>query len=216
MSYPDLFLDTFVALLAVLNPLLAVSVFLSLTADKSPGERQRVAAIASITTAVALCVAASIGDQVLRLFGVQIPAFQVAGGIILLTIALGMLKRGSGPENTEQPIAPGAARPPRDIAVYPLAIPLIAGPGSFVTTIVMSSRVSSWGDFLTLGAAIVANALVLWLSLAFAVQFTRIFGQTVVSIGTPLLAILLAAIAVELVFTGIDAHVQGLVSVMQR
>jgi multiple antibiotic resistance protein len=216
MFNPDLFLDTFVALFAVLNPLLAVSVFLSLTADESPGERQRVAAIASITTAAALCVAALIGDRILSLFGVQVPAFQVAGGIILLTIALGMLKSGFAPENTEQQIAPGPARPPRHIAVYPLAIPLIAGPGSFVTTIVMSSRVSSAGDFLALSAGIVANALVLWLSLVFAVQFARIVGQTVVSIGTPLLAILLAAIAVELVFTGIDTHVLRLVSVLER
>ena len=209
----DLFLDTFVALFAVLNPLLAVSVFLSLTADESPGERQHVAAIAAITTAVALLLAAAIGDQILRLFGVHIPSFQVAGGIILLTIALGMLKNGSGPQPQ---VAAGPSRPPRAIAVYPLAIPLIAGPGSFVTTIVMSSRVASWGEFLALAAGIAANAVVLWLSLVLAVPFARIFGQTVVSIGTPLLAILLAAIAIELVFTGIDSHVEVLLPTLRR
>jgi multiple antibiotic resistance protein len=207
----DLFLDTFVALFAVLNPLLAVSVFLSLTADESPGERQRVAAIAAITTGVALLLAAAVGDQTLRLFGVHIPSFQVAGGIILLTIALGMLKHGPEPQ-----VAAGSSRPARAIAVYPLAIPLIAGPGSFVTTIVMSSRVASWGEFLALGAGIAANAVVLWLSLVLAVPFARIFGQTVVSIGTPLLAILLAAIAIELVFTGIDSHVEVLLPTLER
>jgi multiple antibiotic resistance protein len=82
----DLFLDTFVALFAVLNPLLAIPIFLSLTADDSPGQRQRIAVVASITTGVALWVAALIGDQILNLFGIQVPSFQVAGGIILLTI----------------------------------------------------------------------------------------------------------------------------------
>ena len=116
-------------------------IFLSLTADDSPGQRQRIAVVASITTGVALWVAALIGDQILNLFGVQVPSFQVAGGIILLTIALGMLKREPEREDAEQQISPGARQPRRDVAIYPLAIPLIAGPGSFVTTIVISSRV---------------------------------------------------------------------------
>jgi multiple antibiotic resistance protein len=212
----DLFLDTFVALFAVLNPLLAIPIFLSLTADDSPGQRQRIAVVASITTGVALWVAALIGDQILNLFGIQVPSFQVAGGIILLTIALGMLKREPEHEHAQQQISQSPPQPHRDVAIYPLAIPLIAGPGSFVTTIVISSRVDSFGDFLALSAGIGSIVLVLWLGLAFAVPASRLLGRTAVSIGTPLLAILLAAVAVELVFAGLDTHLLDLLSLVQR
>lgn len=96
----DLFLDVFVALFALINPLWAIPIFLTMTASDTPGQRRRVAAVASIASGVALWVAALIGDQILNLFGVHVPSFQVAGGIILLTIALAMLK--SPPAQAQQ------------------------------------------------------------------------------------------------------------------
>ena len=88
----DLFLDLFIALFAHLNPLYAIPVFLELTSDYTARQRQRTAAVAALATFIALAVAALIGDQVLQLFGVHMPSFQIAGGLIVLTIALGMLK----------------------------------------------------------------------------------------------------------------------------
>lgn len=205
----DLFLDVFVALFALLNPLLAIPVFLGLTGDDSAEQRRRVASVASLTTLVALVVAALIGDQVLLLFGVHVPSFQIAGGLIVLTLALGMLKGEAEEEEDES--AKEAARqhrkkPSKSIAVYPLAIPLLAGPGSFVTTIVFSSRIKSVGDFLSLSAAIGAVVLVLWLAMMFATTATRFLNKTAISIVTKVLGILLAAVSVEMMLSGIDAH----------
>ena len=203
----DLFLDVFIALFALLNPLLAIPVFLGLTGDSSARERRRVASVASLTTLVALVVAALIGDQLLLLFGIHVPSFQIAGGVIVLMIALGMLKGDSEEhESARQSVKQEEKKPSRSIAVYPLAIPLLAGPGAFVTTIVFSSRIESIGDFLTLSAAIGAVVLVLWLSMVFATTAARFLNETAISIGTKVLGILLAAVAVEMVLSGIDAH----------
>jgi multiple antibiotic resistance protein len=202
----DLFLDLFIALFALLNPLFAIPVFLGLTSDFAASERQRTAAVAAITTLIALIVAALIGDQILDLFGVHIPAFQIAGGLIVLTIALAMLK-GEPIEDTEAKEAlESKANANKSVAVYPLAIPLLAGPGVFVTTIVFSSRVDSLGDILTLSITIAAIVVVLWLSMAFATTAGRYLNKTAISIGTKILGILLAAVSVEMIIGGIDAH----------
>ncbi|MEM8852656.1 MAG: MarC family protein [Pseudomonadota bacterium] len=203
----DLFLDGVVALFALLNPLIAVPVFLGLTETFSTSERQRTAAIAGMTTAIALVTAAVLGDQILSVFGIHVPAFRIAGGLIVFTIALGMLRSDAG----------GAAeagsnadtddhRSPASVAVYPLAIPLLAGPGAFVTVIVFSARIDTMADFVTFSAAIVVISLVLWLSMAFATAAGRVLNKTAISIGTKILGILLAAVAVEMVIAGVDAH----------
>ncbi len=104
------------------------------------------------------------------------------------------------------------AKPDRNIAIYPLAIPLLAGPAEFVTTIVFSSRVDTMGDFATFRAAVLAGTLVVWMAMAFAAAVARFLNETVTNIGTKVLGILLAAIAIEMTLTGIDAHFIPLVS----
>jgi len=204
----DLFLDLFIALFALLNPLYAIPVFLGLAADLGPRERQRTAAIASLTTLIALVVAALVGDQLLALFGVHVESFQIAGGLIVLMIALNMMKDDEDAKEAEakEAIERRPAASGKNIAVYPLAIPLLAGPGVFVTTIVFSSRLSNSSDFVALGAAILAIVVVLWLAMAFATTAARFLNQIAITIGTKILGILLAAVSVEMMINGIDAH----------
>lgn len=202
----DLFLDLFIALFALLNPLFVVPVFLGLTGEMPQRERQRTAAVAALTVLLALVLAALIGDQVLDLFGIHVPAFQIAGGLIVLTLALGMLKDGGddGRRDAEEALEERAKR--ESVAVYPLAIPLLAGPGVFVTTIVFASRVDSLSDLLTVAAAILSIVVVTWLALALATPAARYMSKTAISIGTRILGILLAAVAVEMIISGIDTH----------
>ena len=203
----DLFLDMFIALFALLNPLLAVPIFLGLTGDYTAQQRQRAAAVASLTTLIGLIVAALIGDQILLLFGIHVPSFQIAGGLIVLMIALGMLKGESEEdEDAEEAAKQKDEKPGKSIAVYPLAIPLLAGPGAFVTTIVFSSRVESIPDFLTICAALGAVVLILWLAMAFATTAARFLNKTAINIGTKVLGILLAAVSVEMILAGVDDH----------
>ncbi|MDX1423522.1 MAG: MarC family protein [Kiloniellales bacterium] len=203
----DLFLDFFIALFALLNPLYAIPVFLGLAAELGPRERQRTAAIAALTALIALAVAALVGDQLLALFGVHVESFQIAGGLIVLMIALNMMKDDDHKEEeAKEAIEREAAASRKNIAVYPLAIPLLAGPGVFVTTIVFSSRLSNSSDFVALGAAILAIVVLLWLAMAFATTAARFLNQVAITIGTKILGILLAAVSVEMMINGIDAH----------
>lgn len=204
-----LFVEFFIALFALLNPFFIVPVFLSLTAGYRESARQRTAAAAVITVVCALAAAVLIGDQLLSLFGIQVAAFQIAGGLIVLTLAFGMLKGEAveqrGAEDAMEEHAGGSARE-KDIAVYPLGIPLLAGPGVFVTTIVFTVRVNNAGDLLSMGGAILAIALVTWLALALSTRMARTLGRTAINVATRILGILLAAIAVEMILAGIDRH----------
>ncbi|HMB59260.1 MAG TPA: NAAT family transporter [Xanthomonadales bacterium] len=203
----DLFVDFFIALLALLNPFLAIPLFLGLTGDYSAGQRQRTAAVTAFAIFVALIVAAVIGDQLLGLFGVHTPAFKIAGGLIVLTIALGMLKDSNDDDSRVRTvIETRTERPGKSIAIYPLAIPLLAGPGAFVTTIVFSSRVAGVGDFLTFGAAILAIVLINWLAMASTQKVARFISETAINIVTKVLGILLAAVSVEMILAGVDEH----------
>lgn len=207
MFEKDLFLDVFVGLFALLNPLFAIPVFLGMTGTYSASERQRTAAVAALTTLVALIAAALAGDQILNLFGIHVPSFQIAGGLIVLTIALGMLKGESEEEgDAERAARARSTARGRSIAVYPLAIPLLAGPGAFVTTIVFSARVESIGGFVSLSAAIAAVTGALWIAMAFATTAGRYLNHTAINISTKVLGILLAAISVEMILAGIDDH----------
>ncbi|GAB5467514.1 MAG: YchE family NAAT transporter [Rhodospirillales bacterium] len=209
----DLFLDLFVALFALLNPLYAVPVFLGLTATYSGPQRQRTAAIAALATLIALVVSALVGDQILLLFGVHVPSFQIAGGLIVLTIALAMLKgETEEDESAKEAIKETEGKPDKSIAVYPLAIPLLAGPAVFVTTIVFSSRVESVSGFVSLSAAIAAVVFILWLAMAFATTAARFLNKTAIMISTKILGILLAAVSVEMILSGIDDHFLPLLS----
>jgi multiple antibiotic resistance protein len=205
----DLFVSSFIALFALLNPFYTVPVFLSLTADHSHAGRRRTAAVAAMTVLCALLVAALVGDQVLDLFGIHVAALQIAGGLIVLTLAFGILKgeaeeERDAKEALEEEAKTAAAD--KSIAVYPLAIPLLAGPAVFVTTVVFSSQVDVIGDMFGLASAIVAISLVTWIGMALATPMARLLNKTAINIGTRILGILLAAIAVEMILAGIDDH----------
>jgi multiple antibiotic resistance protein len=205
----DLFVSAFIALFALLNPFYTVPVFLSLTGDHSHGGRRRTAVIAAVTVLLALLVAALVGDQVLDLFGIHVAALQIAGGLIVLSLAFGILKGEPDEERDTKEALEERARASADeksIAVYPLAIPLLAGPAVFVTTVVFSSRVDLIGDMMGLATAIVAISFVTWLAMALATPMARLLNKTAINIGTRILGILLAAIAVEMIIAGIDDH----------
>jgi multiple antibiotic resistance protein len=165
--------------------------------------------VAAVTVLCALVVAAAIGDQILDLFGIHVAAFQIAGGLIVLTLALGMLKGEAEEEKDAKDAVEEHGKGPGDqgsVAVYPLAIPLLAGPGVFVTTVVFASRVNALSDLATLAGAILAIVVVTWLALALATPMARLLNKTAINIATRILGILLAAVAVEMIISGIDKH----------
>lgn len=205
----DISLNFAVALLALLNPMYGIPIFLSLTRGFTPQERKRVALVAALAVAVTGVVVTLLGEEFLALFGIDIPSFRVAGGIIILGVALAMLK--AEPYSTrDASTAANADAGSKDIAIVPLAIPLTIGPGTIATLIVFAHTLKDSQEMANMVPVVLIVSLLIWISLRYAGPIAEFLGDTVISVITRVMAIILAAVAVEMIFTGalevIDAH----------
>jgi len=194
----------FTALLVILDPFLAVPIFLSLTQGYSPGERVRVATLTSLTVAFVLVLAALSGEAILTFMGTSLASFRVGGGLVLLLMALAML-RAEADQIRTTPAEAESASGKGSIAVVPLAIPLLAGPGAIGTVIIQMHRSAAFHHpWLVLGI-ILGVCLVLWLVLRLAVPIGHSLGRTGLNILNRLFGLILAAISVEIMANGLKA-----------
>jgi multiple antibiotic resistance protein len=201
----------FVATLtAVLDPFLAVPIFLSVTASRDAASRHRLANAVTATVFVVLAGAAIFGEALLKLLGASLPAFQVGGGLVLLLMALAMLNAQVGgmrqSRAEEEELESGVYS-----GVVPLAVPLLAGPGAIGTTIIAAQA----GGVAHVSAVLGCIALVcvfLWAVLRLADAVGQRMGRTGLNIATRLLGLLLAAIAIETMADGLKVLFPGLTS----
>ncbi|WP_170324828.1 MarC family protein [Ruegeria arenilitoris] len=207
------FLKFLAALLAIFNPLYGIPIFLSMTEGYSAAERKRVALIVTGTVVVVALIAVLVGEEVLAIFGIDIPSFRIAGGLIILGVGMSMLNASDRPQGDQQAVEEGAKKK-SNIAVVPLAIPLTIGPGTIATTIVFAHTLSDGAEIVTLGSAVLIACAIVGLGLLFADPISRFFGPTMINVITRVMAIILVAVAVEMVLTGtfnaIDARYPGL------
>jgi multiple antibiotic resistance protein len=190
------------ALFAILNPFGNTTIFLSVTAERSTADRQRIALLTSVAVLITLVVAAVVGQEILDLFGISIGSFRIAGGVIVLLIALSMLRaRQSGVHHSAQEEADGQQKD--NPAIFPLAIPVIAGPGAIATVILYAEHAGSVGGALTIGAVILLLCLVLLVTLRAADRLSGLLGPTGMNVLTRLMGMILAAIAVEMMAGGL-------------
>jgi multiple antibiotic resistance protein len=190
-----------IGLIAILDPFIAVPLFLSLTVGRSLSERRRAARVVTLTVVCVLVGAAIAGEALLQLMGGTLASFRVGGGLVLLLMALAMLNARTGDvrqtaEEASQ-MEQGAG-----LGIIPLAIPLLAGPGAISTVIVASHGGGLLHRFAIVVCIAVACA-VLWLILALAAPVGRRMGRTGLNIANRLLGLLLAAFAVESMATGL-------------
>jgi multiple antibiotic resistance protein len=199
----------FMALMVIVNPVSAVPLFVSMTASNSEAEKRHIARMASISVAVVLVLAAVIGQQILVLFGITIASFKVGGAILILLMAISMMHATPSREK-QTPEEAREAEIKESIAVVPLAIPLLSGPGAISTTIIYATERSSLGH---LGAIIMCCLLVAcatWLALRLATPVSKWLGETGVNIAIRLMGLLLAAVAVEIFTSGLVVLLPGL------
>jgi multiple antibiotic resistance protein len=208
---PDVseYLKFFSALLAIINPLGAIPMFLSLTAEQTDVQRRRIARITSFSVAILLIVSALLGTRILAMFGISIASFRVGGGILILLMAIAMLQ-AKQPSSKHTPAEAEEAMNKESIAVVPLAIPLLAGPGSISTVIIYATRFHQWPSFLWLLATILVVALITWLAMLVAIPVSRVVGQTGMNVATRIMGLLLVAIAVEFITGGLLQLLPGL------
>lgn len=202
-------LKSFISLLALINPIGAVPFFLSLTSEDSDAERRRTIRIASISVFCVIAVTTLLGQQIISFFGISVGSLEVGGGIIMLLMAISMLNaqignaRATAEERDE-------AESKNSIAVVPLAIPLLTGPGSISTVIVYAANARHWYDRLGLVAIGLVIAAICFGTLRLAEPIARWIGQTGINIGTRLMGLMLSALAVEFIVDGLKALLPNL------
>ena len=193
------FINAFVALFVIIDPVGLTPVFLALTQGHSDAERRAIGRRAILVSFAVLTVFGLMGEAVLHFVGISMPAFRIAGGILLLLTALDMLferrtkRRDHTAEEEERP----------DPSVFPLAIPLLAGPGAITTTILL---VGEAGGAIEVTGVFICVALVLAVVALFfrsAGLMERLLGRTGTTVVTRLLGMLLAALAVQFVLDGL-------------
>lgn len=195
-------LAAFVTFLVVVDPPGVVPIFAALTAGASPAERRWIAVRGTLIAAVILVAFALGGEVLLRLLGIGLPAFRIAGGILLLLLSVEMvMARHTGLRATTAPEeAEGSQR--GDITVFPLAIPLIAGPGALTSVVLLMGRAEDlYAQALVLAVLIVVLALMLVCLLATG-PLMRVLGVTGVNVISRVAGIVLAALAVQFIVDG--------------
>ncbi|MET0028083.1 MAG: MarC family protein [Candidatus Thiodiazotropha sp.] len=209
MSFPMHDLQTLVGLIVIVNPLLAVPAFATLTQADDPSQRHATAQRTALTVGIVLSLAALVGRPLLRLLGIGLPAFQVGGGILILLMAIAMLHaRMSGARHTQDEAH--EAMQSQQIGVVPLGIPLLAGPGAISTVIIYAHRQSDWLWSALLVGEIWLVAGLVWLALYLGDRLIRRVGQTGVNVATRIMGLLLAAIAVQFMTHGLQSLLPGL------
>ena len=192
----------FIALIALVNPLGVLPMFISLTQDFTPAQKQRAIRTAAFTVVAVISTCALLGEQIIKFFGISTASLQVAGGLLILLMSLSMLNaQPSGAKTTAE--ERDEAEHKDTIGVVPLGIPLLTGPGAMSTVIVLAGKSNHVSDYIALiGSGVVIAALV-WLTLQMAQPIARFMGRTGINIATRIMGLLVAAVAVEFIVEGL-------------
>ena len=197
------------SLIVLVNPFIALSIFLELTQGYTSRERRRTAQITALSVFIIMTVFIFSGNWILKILSISTGSFQVGGGILVFLIAVSMMNSGSNPakpkigtqEHDEITVQP---RPNMNaVAIVPLAMPLIIGPGGISTVIIHASAARHMNDLFAIVAAGAAISVICYLSLLAAAKVSRWLGETGLTVLNRIMGMLLAAVAVEIVIAGI-------------
>jgi multiple antibiotic resistance protein len=209
------FLVAFATLFATVGVADIAFIFAGLTKNNTAAERRILATRGVLVAFVILVFFAILGDDILGLFGITIPALRTAGGILLLLISIDMVfarhSGGTGTTDEEEK----EARQSEDISVFPLAMPLMAGPGAISAVILLITTTETQLDFWLVLLALLVIMVLAWLTLLIAIPIQRLLGLTGLSVVSRVVGILLSALAVQFIFDGIRTSgiIPGLTSV---
>lgn len=188
----------------LVDPIATIPVFLHMTANTGAKERSRMARSAAITCFSVLAGFSTMGTVLFRLLGITLPAFQTAGGIILLLVGLDMVQaRRSGTKE-----APGEAEEAAvksDAGIVPLGMPMLAGPGAISNVVVLIGQATRWWESVTVYVAIGLTALACYFILAGAGRVRKHMSETSIHILTRIMGMLITALAVQFISTGVKA-----------
>jgi multiple antibiotic resistance protein len=199
------------SLFVIVDPLATVPAFLAMTPNDTPEQRIRTARLACCVAAGVLLLFSIAGQLVFKVMGITMPAFQIAASIVLLLVALDMLRaQRSRVQETHEETKAGTEK--TEIAVTPLAIPMLAGPGAISTTILLQNEAKNIPQHVALYGCIVAVLLASYLILRVAARGARWLSPIAMSIAIRIMGLLLAAVAVQFMLNAIKAFRLDLIS----
>lgn len=191
-----------VTLLAIVNPLAIVPFFIHYTQGFTRKQRQRTVNVAALSAFAVIAICALIGLQILEFFGISLASFQVGGGLLLMTSAMSMLNaQPAEAKVTQEEIDDGSAR--ASVAVVPLTIPLLTGPATMSTVVIYADQAKTFFQHAALVGYGVVIALATAVCFTLAQPISRFLGQTGINVMTRLMGLILAALSVEVMATGL-------------
>lgn len=190
------------ALLAICGPQSAIPLFVNLTEGMGTREKAGIARQAGVTVACVLLSSAFFGSAILDIFGVSLNSFRIAGGILLMSIAFGMMKASEKRHTKEEQ---SEAENRESIGVMPIALPVISGPGGISAVVIATQLDPSFSHLLAVCCAGVTVGLISWLCLRVSNKLAAFLGQTGLNIISRIFGMLLSAIGIEFIYTSLKA-----------
>lgn len=198
------YLKFFITIVAVVNPMGVIPIFINLTVSQTVAERNKTAWTSAIAVGTILLVVLFSGETLLHFFGISVASFSVGGGLLVILMAIAMLNaKTSNIRQTEEEKQDSAERD--NVAVVPLATPLLAGPGAISTVILHAQRYHSHLHYLYLSLALIALTAVIALLFYLAPPISRLLGKTGINIITRLMGLIMAAMGVEFMASGLKS-----------
>jgi multiple antibiotic resistance protein len=202
LNYAE-YVKMFIGLLAIINPFGVIPIFISMTTDQNSVQRSKTINMVAIGVIIILLVALFFGELVLDFFGITIASFRVGGGILILLMAIAMLHaKTSYIRQTEEEADESIEK--ESVAIVPLAMPLLAGPGAISTVILMAHKSNGVAHYMVIALGIMLLGLVVWGVLRLSPWIATRIGATGINIFTRIMGLILAAIAVEFIANGIQ------------
>lgn len=202
----DFWITAFVSILFLVDPPGTVPAFLALTRGYSRGRRKKTAFVACLTATLTLAVFAAVGTYLFRYLGLTLPAFQIAGGLILFVVALDMIRaRRSTQEEPDEHSPPAPDDQANDIAITPLAIPFLAGPAALSTVTVLMAQAQDAAQVTGVFFAIGLTGVICYLTLRLGEPIQKRLGVTGIHVLGRVLGLVLAGISVQFVLDGLAA-----------
>ena len=203
MSLTEYIFLSFSSLFIIVDPLATIPAFISMTPEDTPEDRKRMASLACAVMAGVLILFAVAGRWIFKFLSITMPAFQIAASIVLLLVALDMLRaQRSRVQETSEETAAGANK--TDIAITPLAVPMLAGPGAISTVILLQTRAADTLQSILLYACVLAVSLASYLILRVAARGARWLNPIALRIATRIMGLLLAAVAIQFMLNALQ------------
>jgi multiple antibiotic resistance protein len=199
-SYLQFALVTFTSLLFIVDPVAVIPTDLVITQGQSREQRQRTALRSCIAAGILMTVFGIAGTGIFKVFGITLPAFRIAGGLILWLVAMDMLRGERRTQESTEEIVEGQEK--EDVALTPLAMPMLAGPGAISTVMVLAGQSHTVIGNIAVYGSVWLTAVICWLTLRAGDRLVSLLGQTGIRVMTRIMGLLLAAVATQFVITG--------------